>query len=274
MGPLPLQLPQPAYAIGPAPESVSNTGAEQEFSHLEPLHRTVIMIDVADFSARDNRTQLMIRDQIYRILGRAFIESGTNWVDWIREDRGDGVLIIVPPDVSKARLLAVPSTLAALLREQAQRQENAAFRLRIVIHAGDIVQDDHGHSGSAINLAARLLDAPALRAVLARNSEPLVLATTDTIYENIVRHGYGNIDPTSYQHAKVNVKGTRVPFWIHVPTTRPPLRGIPRPRPIRVTVAAVVLALITAAALLLTAHFDSSMRRVFHRGSLADPLHR
>lgn len=270
-----LEQPRDACAIDTTSDRASDADVQPQLSHLEPLHRTVIMIDVASFSARDNRTQLLIRDQIYRMLGRAFLESGTNWTNWIREDRGDGVLIIVPPDVSKAKLLGpFPSGLATLLREHAQRQENAAFSLRIVIHAGDIVQDDHGHSGPAINLAARLLNAPVLRTVLASTSEPLVLAASDTIYDNIVRHGYDNIDPTSYQHARVNVKGTRASLWIHVPAARPPLRGIPRPRPIRVTVAAGVLALVTAATLLFTVHFDSLM--LMRRVSTDDvsPTHR
>ena len=47
-----------------------------------------------------------IRHGLYQGLQLAFTRSGVDWDDCYREDRGDGVLILVPPQVPKAVLAA------------------------------------------------------------------------------------------------------------------------------------------------------------------------
>lgn len=68
------------------------------------VHRTIMAVDVEGFgaAARSDRHQVVVRAGTYRALRRAFEQAGIPWqrCDW--EDRGDGVFLLVPPDVAKA----------------------------------------------------------------------------------------------------------------------------------------------------------------------------
>ena len=67
----------------------------------------VVVVDIAESThpVRTNDDRLVIRDAMYDALAEAFGRH-----DWPRcrwEDRGDGVLILVPPEIPKARLVTL-----------------------------------------------------------------------------------------------------------------------------------------------------------------------
>src|SRR5690348_15549945 len=80
------------------------------------VHRAIIVIDVERFGdpVRTNLDQLTVRAALYEALSQAFTESGIGWKNCVTEDRGDGALILVPPEVPKALLVTgLPGLLAA-----------------------------------------------------------------------------------------------------------------------------------------------------------------
>ena len=87
------------------------------------VHHSIVLVDVEGFGAR-HRTradQGAIRHGLYQALELAFTRSGVGWDGCYREDRGDGVLILVPPQVPKTVLAAgVPGELAAAVRAHNQ----------------------------------------------------------------------------------------------------------------------------------------------------------
>jgi hypothetical protein len=81
-------------------------------------HRAIVCVDVEGFGdqRRTIADQVAVREGLYCALGGAFAKSGVRWADCYREDRGDGVLVLVPPQVPKAVLVTrVPLELAAAL---------------------------------------------------------------------------------------------------------------------------------------------------------------
>ena len=81
-------------------------------------HRAIVCVDVEGFGDQRRTTadQVAVREGLYGALGGAFARSGVRWADCYREDRGDGVLVLVPPQVPKAVLVTrVPLELAAAL---------------------------------------------------------------------------------------------------------------------------------------------------------------
>ena len=98
-------------------------------SGVEPaLHRAILCVDVEGFGdrRRTNPDQVVVRDGLYRSLRDAFTRSEVEWDACYHEDRGDGVLVLVSPDVPKNLLVGrVP-------RELSRRPRTAA-----------------GHAGSA-----------------------------------------------------------------------------------------------------------------------------
>jgi hypothetical protein len=134
-------------------------------------------------------------------------------------DTGDGLLLLVEPEVSKARLLHLTIGMAGALALDNQHAPAAhRMRLRVVAHAGEMLADARGHTGASLSFAARLLDADAARAVPAASpAAELVLVVSDEVYEGVVRHAYAGVDPAAWQPVRVHAKETSTRAWVHLP---------------------------------------------------------
>jgi NACHT domain-containing protein len=196
-------------------------------SVLSPaVHRAIVCVDVEGFGdrRRTNPDQVVARDGLYFALSRAFARSGMSWEDCYHEDRGDGALILVPPEVPKSVLVTdVPRELAAALSEHNQAHDRRErIRLRLAVHAGEIHHDAHGVAGTAINVAFRLLEAAPLKRALAGSSGVLVVIASRWFFEEVIRHTPAS-GPASYRRVPIAVKETRDSAWIcrpddpHVP---------------------------------------------------------
>jgi hypothetical protein len=82
------------------------------------VHRTIVILDVERFGdpRRTDRRQLAVRDGLYRLVGEAFEQAELPWTQDTYEDRGDGILIPLPPEVPKSLLVELlPSALVVAL---------------------------------------------------------------------------------------------------------------------------------------------------------------
>ena len=185
----------------------------------EGFNCTIACVDVAGFGdhQRDDDVQLHIRRSLYGILEEAFRVSPIAWHGCYREDRGDGVLIVALPGVPAGALVHsfVEHLSAGLRRHNKMASSAAQIRLRMAVHIGQVHRDDNGVAGQAVVHAFRLLDAPTLKQEFAASSALLAVVVSDYLYENVIRHGHGLIDPASYRRLDVVVR-TRTTAWLHV----------------------------------------------------------
>ena len=74
----------------------------------DALHMAIFCVDVEGFTAagRSDRDRREARAGLYEALERAFKQAEVPWKRCHHEDRGDGVLILVPSEVPKNRLVA------------------------------------------------------------------------------------------------------------------------------------------------------------------------
>ncbi|CCH28236.1 hypothetical protein ABZ816_36905 [Actinosynnema sp. NPDC047251] len=181
-----------------------------------PLHRTVVVFDIAGYGRRDNRAQVRARAALHTVVRRAFRAAGVPRRRLVTEDRGDGLIVLVPPTVSKVDVLEplVP-LLGAELLGVAER-----IRLRMAVHAGELVRDPYGWVGADLNTACRLVDsAPLYEAQHATPEADLVVMVSDVVHRAVVRHGYRGIRTTDYRPVRVVCKEVDEPAWVHVPPT-------------------------------------------------------
>jgi hypothetical protein len=139
-------------------------------------------------------------------------------------DRGDGVLALIHPIDSAPKTVLfgkVVPVLAALLAEHNARNPRERYRLRAVVHAGEVNFDDRSCFGETVDVACRLLDSEAAKRALQGTSAPMVLVVSDDVHRCIVRHGHDGIDPKAF---------SRIPL--------PPVLGLERPGWVRVVEAA------------------------------------
>jgi tetratricopeptide (TPR) repeat protein len=188
---------------------------------LEPaVHHSIVLVDVEGFGAR-HRTradQGAIRHGLYQALELAFTRSGVGWDGCYREDRGDGVLILVPPQVPKTVLAAgVPGELAAAVRAHNQGHgRDARMRLRLALHGGEVAHDAYGVTGTAVTVAFRLLEAGPLKQALAGSPGVLAVIASAWFYEEVIRQAEG-CAPATWRRVLVAVKETRQDGWVSLP---------------------------------------------------------
>lgn len=189
------------------------------------VHRSIVVVDIVKSTdpIRLNGDKVVIRDAMYDSLGGAF-----RWPDWLRcyhEDRGDGVLVLVPPRVPKDWLVTnLPERLeTALVRHNAcvveqdpRRAAATQVRLRVAVNAGEITFDRHGVVGAAIDETFRLAEAPQLKAAVDNSPGVCGLIVSDWFYQAVVRH-QPDARPDSYQHIDCRVKQTSLSAWMRVP---------------------------------------------------------
>jgi tetratricopeptide (TPR) repeat protein len=206
-----------------------------------PVHRTIVVVDIEGFG-RPDRTdgdRLAARAGLYAALGRAFRRAGIEWAACHHEDRGDGALILVAPEVPKD--LFVSSLLTelahALTRHNDDHPAPQRIRLRMVLHAGEVSYDQHGVAATSVNVAFRLLEAEALKNALKESPGVLAVMVSSWLFDEVVRHNAKDFG--SYRPVRVTVKETTAIGWIHLPdapyppaTVRTPRRdGVPRQLP-------------------------------------------
>ncbi|WP_322780632.1 hypothetical protein [Frankia sp. Cas4] len=191
----------------------------------EPVSRRIVVGDIEGWSSRDSQTQKDLRRRLREVLNRAFTESQLPWREWAdvavsAADRGDGLLIMIPPDVSIVRLLDpfVDRLAVALRHDRLLHSDWARMRLRLAIHDGEVLPEGSGWAGHDVIEACRLVDAEPLRQALRDEPEAdLVVIVSERVHRAAVRDGYGNIRPETFTEVDVVVKTYQARAWVHVP---------------------------------------------------------
>jgi hypothetical protein len=184
------------------------------------LHRTIVVVDVAGFTdpARTMVHQRAVHEGLYDVLRGAFSEVGVGLDTCTVEDRGDGAMILLPPEVDNSKLAdQLPSRLVAWLRRyNAVHSAQAAVQLRVALHAGEVYQDGHGAVSAAVNIAFRILEAPEAKSALRLSTGVLALVASDIFYHDVIVHDPA-ADPDSYRRVPVEVKETSTVAWLRLP---------------------------------------------------------
>ncbi len=178
----------------------SSHRARAENPHLNALsgeNCTVIRTDVVAFAGteRNDSDRAIIRAATLTMT-RSALGAAWDLCHW--EDRGDGLLLIVPPGIPTAQ--AMQSLLTALPRELAKHnqmyRDPVQVQLRIAFDVGPVTQDTIGVSGRSIIVASRMLDAPEFKEAIARTGAVLGVIASPFVYEiALTQRGGGSLDP-------------------------------------------------------------------------------
>jgi class 3 adenylate cyclase len=179
-------------------------------------------VDIAEFTRpdRDDDVRIFMREELYRILERAFDGSGIPWAACFREDRGDGALVIVPPGIAANCIIdPLPERLRSLIRRHNHVSSVAArIQLRVAAHLGPVFHDGHGFIGADVDFLFRMLDARPLKDTLASTEADLALIVSDYIYRNIISRHPSLVSPAAFCSVRFQVKHPRAQAWIYVPS--------------------------------------------------------
>lgn len=177
-------------------------------------------VDVADFCrpGRNDEVLIYVHTALHQILRYAFEGAGMPWQACVHEDRGDGVLVVVPPTLPAASLIdPLPERLLRLLRRHNRLScDAAAIQLRAALHIGMVYRDGHGFVGDAVNQLFRLLDAPSLKHALSEFGSELAFITSDYVYRTLIHGQPALADPELFTPLQVQLKESRSVGWVRL----------------------------------------------------------
>jgi cyclic nucleotide-binding protein len=175
---------------------------------------TVLLTDVVGFGspARNDEDRRIIREALFSMTHMTL----RGMPDVRSEDRGDGLLTVVPPGVPTANVIErlLKELLPALGRHNGTHRHSARFKLRAAVDVGPVTTDSMGVSGEAIIIAARLVEAPTLKEAIAKSTAKLGLIASPFVYETAIRHTPNPVDLAGYSQVQVKIKGFTIPAWI------------------------------------------------------------
>jgi DNA-binding XRE family transcriptional regulator len=176
---------------------------------------TVVRTDVVEFGAsrRNDADRMMIRralfDTVQTSLGR--LSESLFW-----EDRGDGLLVVVPSAIPTGRIMGhlhrdLPRNLELHNRIY---KGSRHIRLRIAVDVGPVSRDSAGVSGSPITHACQLLEAPMFKERVASSSADIGIIASPFVYDTSIKHREDPIGPDGYSQVQVFSKETSAPAWM------------------------------------------------------------
>lgn len=206
------------------------TLSAEELPSWDGQNCSIFFSDIAGFSAthRSGEDRLSIRGAMYGLLDEAFQSSGVPWARCHAEDRGDGAMIIVPPDLPTNSVVdPLLANLGAGLRRYNQRAgETVRIQLRVALDVGPVVSDAFGVSGDAIIHAARLLDSPVLKRQLTETGAHLGVIASTFVYDHVIKHGPGLVVPDEYERVRFQVKESDITAWMRLDGATPPAYNV------------------------------------------------
>ena len=188
---------------------------------------TVLLTDVVGFGALDrtDHDRAIIRRE-----GLAMMQACLRslWNECMSQDRGDGLLIVAPPEIPTAEVIkGVNDELPRRLRLH-NRTYNASARihLRVAAHVGPIIGDSLGLSGGTIIRTARMVEAPVLKQAMTTTRAGLGIMVSEFVHEIAIAHAADFIDAAEYKRVEVNNKEFIGSAWMRLvdvsPATRDP----------------------------------------------------
>ncbi|PPK68564.1 hypothetical protein V5P93_004328 [Actinokineospora auranticolor] len=174
-----------------------------------PKHRSIVVVDMVGSSRWDNLGQVRARRALDLLVRAAFRDAGIPWWRLRVEGTGDGMIILVPPGISKVDLLdpVVPRLAAGLREYNSVVAARLRIRVRMAVHAGEVLRSEVGWVSTEVVKACRLVNGEPLYVELDRSPEAdLVVVVSEEIHESVVRHGYRGIDPGAYVPVRIVVK--------------------------------------------------------------------
>ncbi|MEU5323183.1 hypothetical protein AB0G67_41500 [Streptomyces sp. NPDC021056] len=177
----------------------------------------IINVDTQGSGTTPDPDRPALRERIYRVVEDALAKADIADARLAQEDRGDGILAVVEPHRPGSIVGEWTEYLHQNLR-QVNRELDRPLRLRAGLGVGPFTPDGHGFSGAAVDLACRIGNCEEAKAVLAAVPDaPLLVAVTDRLHQDVVRHGGRWIEPAHYRQYRVRLKEGEQQPWFTIP---------------------------------------------------------
>ncbi|MGI5165410.1 hypothetical protein ACQEU3_13725 [Spirillospora sp. CA-253888] len=183
------------------------------------VYRLLLAVDLEQYSRLLPQQQLIAQTDLRRLLDDCARRTGLGPDGWYRQVGGDGELVVLPTDSDVLRAVG-PFTRRleeALADRNRYRLDTPRLRMRMALHHGPLlIEGPLGPAGDPPIVVARLLDSAPLRRHLADHPDrDLALVVSDSLYQDVVRSGFCELDPAAFTALEVETKGRLYRGHIH-----------------------------------------------------------
>ncbi|MFD0688027.1 hypothetical protein [Actinomadura fibrosa] len=211
-------------AAHPPPPHTVHAEPARPWASSGQVHCAAVAVSAVPPGGRDDDwrgdvQQLHLRRSLYLILQEAFDMAGIGWLRCRSYDRGDSVLVLLPPDLAPDLLAntLIDGTRVGLRRYNRRSSESSRLRLRAALHMGIVNFDAAGATGTSLDHLEQLLKAPEFVSACGDSAGDLALITSDYVYENVIRHYAELMDCHEFRPMRVGGAGG-LDAWGYFPT--------------------------------------------------------
>ncbi|HEV2639913.1 MAG TPA: hypothetical protein VGX23_32570 [Actinocrinis sp.] len=220
-------IPLPARRQAPAHLNTPNTdnGLAAQPTLAQPASSSVrlcVAVDIERYSRFRTPEAVRAQERLVEILARACRHAGIADDQAETQVTGDGRFVVFAPGLDESAVIpALVQGLEVVLSEvNNDLNDRARLRLRVALHRGHLTRGSNGWAGVSSIAVHRLLDSgPARRALDDRPQADFTLIVPDSLYSDVIAHGYGLLRPDRFAQVDVDVpaKGFSERAWVYVP---------------------------------------------------------
>ncbi|WP_067464302.1 helix-turn-helix transcriptional regulator [Actinomadura macra] len=161
---------------------------EVDFNRFPPGNCSILTADIADFSRRGTSEQEGARRALYLCLRKALEMALISWDACYHEDRGDGLLLAIPPSIPGRRILdqVFPGLGSEVRRYNLTVREHSRIRVRLGGHLGPEWDAMSDIPDEAIALVSVLMKSAEPSQGAATGSSPVSFMASDLFFHHIV----------------------------------------------------------------------------------------
>ncbi|ONI91275.1 hypothetical protein ALI22I_09400 [Saccharothrix sp. ALI-22-I] len=184
--------------------------------------RLCLAVDIEGYSRFRNPEAARAQERLLDVLKSARRYAGIDERAVVFEGAGDSQFAILPAALDEVVTLPrlVRGIGIALADLNRCLDSGSRLRLRVALDRGVVQRGSNGWVGDVVVGVHRILDSPPLRSALAADRDPdFVLAVSDTVFQDVVRHGYGGLSPAEFTPVTIDLPAKRFhsQAWLHVP---------------------------------------------------------
>ena len=191
---------------------------------LRPFRRRgIVALDIEGSTSRPDPVKAELRTMLYELFDAALRSAGVSARRRGRfTDRGDGLLALIEPaDQELLFNLVIPVFNQLLVDYNASLPDpggrDRRLRVRVVMHTGNVHDDNNGCFGEALDIAFRLLDAPRVKTTLKAAQGPVLLVVSGDVLNLIASCCRSVTGHAASRLVTVQVAGHEHQGWIHIP---------------------------------------------------------
>jgi hypothetical protein len=179
---------------------------------------SLVVVDVQNWTGRPATIQESIQKKLDLLTANAAEAAKIRPAATRQTSRGDGAILGFPAEVPKEHITR--EFIAALVRGLTEHNQTCPdaeqIRLRMSLHAGDLLPGKDRWAGAGVVLACRLVDAQLLRRVLAAApGAPLAVLASEDWYSAVMLNGYAS--PDGYRHVRIAEEKCDTTAWVRIP---------------------------------------------------------